>query len=147
MVVPAAGVTTGGASLAHLDLALSLVHDHSPALAELTAGYLVVDSLPSQASYAIPAHLARTDPLVGALERHLRDRLDRPFCLADAASALGVSKRTLQRTVQRALGIPPVRFAQRIRLDHAVHLLRTTDLSVEVVAATSVTRTASRSPH
>ena len=134
MVVPAPGVTTAGAALAHLDLALALVRSASPALAELTSRYLVLDSRPSQASYAIPGHLARTDPLVDAFERHLRGRLDEPLRIAETARRLGVSERTLQRTVQAALGVTPVRFAQQIRLEQAAHLLRTTDLPLDAVA-------------
>jgi transcriptional regulator GlxA family with amidase domain len=134
MVVPTPEVTTAGAALAHLDLALALVRATSPALAELTSRYLVLDSRPSQASYAIPGHLARTDPLVDAFERRLRGRLAEPLRLADTARELGVSERTLQRTVRAALGVTPVRFAQQIRLEQAVHLLRTTDLPLDTVA-------------
>jgi transcriptional regulator GlxA family with amidase domain len=134
MVVPTPGVTTAGAALAHLDLALALVRATSPALAELTSRYLVLDSRPSQASYAIPGHLARTDPLVDAFERRLRGRLDEPLRLAQTARELGVSERTLQRAVRAALGVTPVRFAQQIRLEQAVHLLRTTDLPLDTIA-------------
>lgn len=134
MVVPAPGVTTAGAALAHLDLALALVRSVSPALADLTSRYLLLDSRASQASYAIPGHLARTDPLVDAFERHLRGRLDEPLRVAETARRLGVSERTLQRTVRAALGVTPVRFAQQIRLEQAAHLLRTTDLPLDAVA-------------
>ncbi|MEY9876566.1 transcriptional regulator GlxA family with amidase domain [Streptacidiphilus sp. MAP12-33] len=134
MVVETPGVTTAGAALAHLDLALALVRSASPALAELTARYLILDSRPSQASYAIPGHLARTEPLVDAFERRLRGRLEQPLRLAETARELGVSERTLQRTVRAVLGVTPVRFAQQIRLEQAVHLLRTTDLPLDAVA-------------
>lgn len=134
MLTRAAGITTAGAALAHLDLALALVRDRSPALADLAARYLVVDSRPSQASYAIPEHLARTDPTVAAFERWVREHLDQPLRIADAARTLATSERTLQRALDRVLGISPLRFAQRIRLEQAAHLLRTTDLPIETVA-------------
>ncbi|MCX4747744.1 helix-turn-helix domain-containing protein [Kitasatospora sp. NBC_01287] len=134
MVTHAAGITTAGAALAHLDLALALVRERSPLLADLTARYLVVDSRPGQASYAIPGHLARNDPTVAAFERWVREHLDRPLRIADAARAVGTSERTLQRALDRVLGIPPLRFAQRVRLEQAAHLLRTTDLPTDVVA-------------
>ncbi len=134
MLVHAPGVTTAGAAMAHLDLALALVRESSPALADLVASYLVVDSRPTQASYAIPSHLARTDPMVGAFERWVREHLDQPLRISEAARALGVSERTLQRTLDRVLGISPLRFAQGVRLEQAAHLLRTTDLSTDMVA-------------
>ncbi|MGW7362199.1 GlxA family transcriptional regulator [Streptomyces sp. NPDC054841] len=134
MVTHAEGVTTAGAAMAHLDLALCLVRESSPALADLTARYLVVDSRPTQASYAIPGHLARTDPTVSAYERWVREHIDRPLRIADAARAVGASERTLQRALDRVLGISPLRFAQQIRLEQATHLLRTTGLPTDVVA-------------
>ncbi|MEU2158907.1 helix-turn-helix domain-containing protein [Streptomyces sp. NPDC019396] len=134
MLTQADGVTTAGAAMAHLDLALSLVRGTSPALADLTARYLVVDDRPSQASYAIPGHLARTDPTVSAFERWVREHIAQPLRIADAAKAVGASERTLQRALDRVLGISPLRFAQHIRLEQATHLLRTTDLPTGVVA-------------
>lgn len=134
MLAHAEGVTTAGAAMAHLDLALALVRETSPALADLTARYLVVDTRPTQASYAIPSHLARTDPTVRAFELWVRDHIDQPLRIADAARAIGTSERTLQRALDRVLGVSPVRFAQRIRLEQAAHLLRTTDLPTDVVA-------------
>ncbi|MGF1430448.1 GlxA family transcriptional regulator [Kitasatospora sp. LaBMicrA B282] len=128
------GVTTAGAAMAHLDLALALVRERSPLLADLAARYLVVDSRPSQASYAIPEHLARTDPTVAGFERWVREHLAEPLRIADAARALGTSERTLQRALDRVLGVSPLRFAQRIRLEQAAHLLRTTDLPTDAVA-------------
>ncbi|MCB5181990.1 GlxA family transcriptional regulator [Streptomyces antimicrobicus] len=134
MLVHAPGVTTAGAAMAHLDLALALVRQASPALADLTARYLVVDDRPTQAGYAIPSHLARTDPTVSAFESWVRAHLDQPLRMADAARAVGASERTLQRAVDKVLGVSPLRFAQTIRLEQAAHLLRTTDLPTEAVA-------------
>ncbi|MFP3589000.1 AraC family transcriptional regulator, partial [Paraburkholderia sp. SIMBA_055] len=58
MLIVSAPFVTAGAALAHVDLALGLVRRRSPALAALTARYLLVDSRASQAAYAIPDHLA-----------------------------------------------------------------------------------------
>ncbi|MFF4283434.1 GlxA family transcriptional regulator [Streptomyces kronopolitis] len=134
MLAHAPGVTTAGAAMAHLDLALSLVRQASPALADLTARYLVVDHRPTQAGYAIPSHLARTDPTVSAFENWVRTHIDQPPRMAEAARAVGASERTLQRAVGKVLGISPLRFAQDIRLEQAAHLLRTTDLPTETIA-------------
>lgn len=55
-------VITAGASLAHVDLALSLVHSVSPALAELVVRYLAVGNRKNQADFAIPAVVAKGIP-------------------------------------------------------------------------------------
>src|SRR6185295_13406632 len=47
MLVPDGGVVTAGAALAHLDLALWMLRQHSPSLAGLVARYLVVDERPT----------------------------------------------------------------------------------------------------
>ncbi|MEU3987036.1 helix-turn-helix domain-containing protein [Streptomyces platensis] len=54
--------------------------------------------------------------------------------LSEAARVLGVSERTLQRTVRRVLNTTPVRFVQDLRVEQATHLLRTTDLTLEAIA-------------
>ncbi|MEU6344159.1 helix-turn-helix domain-containing protein [Streptomyces sp. NPDC046977] len=134
MVTTCEGVTTAGAAFGHVDLALAIVRMSSPALADLVARYLVVDHRPSQSAYIIPSALAQSDPVVAAFERWVRDRLDEPIAIAEAARALGVGERTLQRAVRRVLGVSPVRFVQDLRVEQASHLLRTTGLPVEAVA-------------
>ncbi|WP_432175397.1 GlxA family transcriptional regulator [Streptomyces sp. Tue6028] len=134
MVTTSQGVTTAGAAFGHVDLALALVRMASPALADLVARYLVVDERPSQSAYTIPSALAQSDPLIAAFERWARLHLDAPDSLSEAAHALGVSERTLQRTVRRVLNTTPVRFVQDLRVEQATHLLRTTDLSLETIA-------------
>jgi transcriptional regulator GlxA family with amidase domain len=134
MVTTSDGVMTAGAAFGHVDLALAVVRMSSPALADLVARYLVVDERPSQSSYTIPSALAQSDPLVAAFERWARLHLEEPISIVDAARSLGVSERTLQRTVRRVLGMSPVRFVQDLRVEQASHLLRTTGLSLDSIA-------------
>ncbi|WP_371498091.1 helix-turn-helix domain-containing protein [Kitasatospora sp. NBC_00374] len=134
MVTTSDGVTTAGAAFGHVDLALAIVRMSSPALADLVARYLVVDERPSQSAYTIPSALAQADPVVAAFEQWVRLHLAGPVSMGAAARALGVSERTLQRTVRRTLGTSPVRFVQDLRVEQASHLLRTTDLSLEAIA-------------
>lgn len=134
MVVTSEGITTAGAAFGHVDLALAIVRASSPALADLVARYLVVDERPSQAAYTIPSALAQSDPTVAAFERWIREHLAESISLPDAAKAIGVSERTLQRCVQRAIGTSPIRFVQDLRVERAAHLLRTTDLSLETIS-------------
>jgi transcriptional regulator GlxA family with amidase domain len=134
MVITCEGITTAGAAFGHIDLALAIVRASSPALADLLARYLVVDERPAQSAYTIPSALAQSDPAVAAFERWTREHLAESINLADAARAIGVSERTLQRSVQRVIGTTPIRFVQDLRIERARHLLRTTDLSVEAIS-------------
>ena len=126
---------TAGAALSHLDLALALIRRASPELANLTARYLVVDVRTSQSIYSIPDHLAHADPLIQRFERWARGRLAAGFSLDHAAEELGTSKRTLARRMQTVLGKSPLAFFQDLRVERAVHLLRTSDASVDQIGA------------
>jgi transcriptional regulator GlxA family with amidase domain len=134
MVVDAGSVITAGAAMAHLDLALALIGRTSPEVARRVADHLLVDARPSQAPYIVPSFLARADPLVERFERWVRDRLRRGFTIAEAAEAIGSSERTLARRVRRLLGCAPIAFVQALRVERAVHLLKTSDASLEQVA-------------
>ena len=126
---------TAGAALGHIDLALMVIRQTSPELAALTAKYLIVDSRPLQSAYAISDHLAHSNPLVERFERWARDHLATGFNLDEAAAALGASKRTLSRRVNDVLGKTPLSYFQDLRVEQAVHLLKTTSDSVEQIAS------------
>jgi transcriptional regulator GlxA family with amidase domain len=112
MLVHSGNVVTAGAALAHLDLALWLLRQHSPAMASLVARYLVIDARPSQGAYVISDHLAHADPVIERFEQWARERLAQGFSLADAAQAVGASERTLARRLQRVLGKTPLSYFQ-----------------------------------
>jgi transcriptional regulator GlxA family with amidase domain len=133
MIVQSRDVVTAGAALAHVDLALWLVRQQSPALAQSTARYLVFDTRPSQAAYAMPDHLAHTDPIVERFENWARHHLT-DFTLADAAHHIGASERTLERRVRAVLGKTPLSYVQDLRVEMAVFRLRTTKESIEQIA-------------
>ena len=135
MVVHSNAALTAGAALGHLDLALALIRRASPELADLTAKYLVVDARTSQSIYSIPDHLAHADPLVRRFERWARGRLAEGFSLDQAAMALSASKRTLARRMQSVLGKSPLAYFQDLRIERAVHLLKTSHASVDQIAA------------
>ena len=135
MVVKSGNFVTAGAALGHMDLALWLIRGVSPELASLTAKYLIVDSRPSQTAYALTDHLVHSDPVVQHFERWARGRLARGFSLDSAARAVGASKRTLTRRLQSVLGKSPMSYFQSLRVERAVHLLKTSNASVEEIAA------------
>ena len=135
MLVRSGRVLTAGAALSHMDMALWLIRQASPLLAETTARYLIVDSRPSQSAYAMSDHLAHADPVVQKFERWARDRLADGFSLDEAARVVGASKRTLARRIHDVLGKSPLSYFQDLRIERAVHLLRTSSDNVERIAA------------
>ncbi len=135
LIVQSNAMVTAGAALGHLDLALTLIRRANPELADLTAKYLVADARTSQAPYAIPGHLVHIDPLVHKFERWARQRLAEGFSLDQAAEALATSKRTLARRTHDVLGKSPLEYFQDLRIERAVHLLETSQASVDQIAA------------
>jgi len=133
MLVDAKSVVTAGAALAHIDLALWLVRQRSPALARDVAHYLTFDGRASQAAYAMQDHLAHADPLVEKFESWARRNLSR-FSLAAAARSVGTSERTLERRLRAVLGKSPLSFVQDLRVEQAIHRLQTSAQSIEEIA-------------
>ena len=89
----------------------------------------------SQSIFAIPDHLAHADPVVERFERWARHKLSKGFSLSEAASAVGASERTLSRRLRAVLGKSPLSYFQDLRVEHAVHRLRTSNDSIELIAA------------
>jgi transcriptional regulator GlxA family with amidase domain len=134
MIVKSGRYVTAGAALSHMDLALWLIRSVSPQLASLTAQYLIVDTRASQSAYALTDHLVHTDPVVQRFESWARAQLGQRFSLENAAKAVGASKRTLARRMQDVLGMSPLAYFQTVRVERAVHLLKTSDANIEEVA-------------
>ncbi|HSJ44087.1 MAG TPA: helix-turn-helix domain-containing protein [Euzebyales bacterium] len=135
MVVADDHVVTAGAAFAHIDLALALVRRHSAALADHVAQLLVIDQRPSQSAYIAIDHLVHNDPLVLAFEHHARAHLSEPLDIGDVATAIGTSRRTLERRTAAALGMSPLSVIQRLRVERAEHLARTTGRSLQRIAS------------
>lgn len=134
MLVASPGLVTAGSALAHLDLALLFIRRRSPQLARLVANHLLYDARPSQTPYVMPDHLAHVDPLVDRFEQWARGHLV-GFTMRAAAKAVRASERTLERRVRLVLGKTPLSFVQDLRVAQAVHLLATTDDTLDAIAA------------
>lgn len=135
MIVRDPRAITAGAAFAHVDLGLRLVGMASPRLAELVGRLLVIDDRSGQSAYIALDHLEHADPLVLAFERYARAHLGEPIDMASAAGAIGTSRRTLERRVGGVLGLSPNQLVQRLRVERALHLLRTTDEGVDQIAS------------
>lgn len=127
---------TAGSAYATLDLALAIVTDTmGTSVAHLCSRYLLIDQRPSQARYMVQSHTQHVDPIVIAAERWIDAHLSEPISVAGLAAALAVSPKTLARRIDSATGISPIKFIQRRRLLQASHLIETTSMSVEAIAA------------
>ncbi|MBS0220060.1 MAG: helix-turn-helix domain-containing protein [Proteobacteria bacterium] len=135
LVVTDGPVTTAGAAMAQMDLMLAIVARRAGArLADTCARYLLLDKRRSQSRYMALGFLAAADERVARAERWARKRLGEDFTVDDLAAAAALSPRTFARRVERAVGLSPVRFLQRLRVERAVELLETTKLPLDEIA-------------
>ena len=127
-------VLSAGAVFAQADLALYLVSRFAgPSLARRCARVLLLDVHPSQAPFMAIGYLSANDPSVRRAEAWVREHLADDFDIALLARRAGTSPRTLARRLAAAVGLSPIAFVQRLRVETAVQLLRTTRLSLEEI--------------
>jgi transcriptional regulator GlxA family with amidase domain len=126
---------TAGSAFAQLDLALAIVADTMGAsIAHLCSRYLLIDRRTSQARYMVQTHIRHMDPTVLAAERWIDTHILSPISVTGLSSELAISPRTLSRRIQSATGVSPVKFIQRRKLMHAIHLIETTSMSIDAIA-------------
>lgn len=135
MVVRSGRTICSGAAMAHMDLALALVeYLAGPGIADTTGRLLLLDGRPSQAKYMASEQLGGAHAEIIEAERFIHANLNRVFGLDDLAKHLGLSRRTLARRFRKSAGVSPLEFVQRVRMERAIHLLETTDMSIDAVA-------------
>ena len=134
MVIADGSITTAGAAFAHIDLAMHVVASVSPQLADATAGALLFDQRPARSIQAADAYLSSADQLLIEFEAWIRANLDRDITIPEAAFAIGTTRRTLERRVRGQLDLTPYALVQRLRIERAQHLRKTTSLSLDKIA-------------
>jgi transcriptional regulator GlxA family with amidase domain len=128
--------TTAGAAMAQMDVMVGLVARHAgPRIADWCVRTMLLDERRSQMPYMGITMLAARDDRISDVASWARERLDGGIGVADLADRAAMSTRTFARHVQRATGLSPIAFLQRIRVERAVELLETTRLSFEQIAA------------
>ena len=134
MVVRSGPFITAGAGFAHIDLALSLVSGLSRELAAMVARYMLIDERPSSSLDLAEAYLGSVDELLTEFETWVRAHLSEPIKISDAVAALGATRKTLERHSRERAKTTPHAIIQRVRVEQAVHLRRTTNLNMTQIA-------------
>ncbi|MBA8825013.1 AraC family transcriptional activator FtrA [Saccharopolyspora lacisalsi] len=134
------GVFTSAGTAAGIDLCLELVRrDHGTAITNALARRLVVPPHRDggQAQYMRLPAVTPDDTSLAPLLDWARARLDQPLSVDDLAQHGHLSRRTLARRFHDTLGLAPLRWLRHERIRHAQHLLETTTMTVDHIAARS----------
>lgn len=134
------GVFTSAGTAAGIDLCLELVRlDHGVTVVNALARRVVTPPHREggQAQYVELPAVARNDTHLAPLLEWARAQLDLPLTLDDLAQRANLSRRTLARRFEETVEMSPLRWLQQERIRHAQHLLETTALPVDRVAADS----------
>ncbi len=133
-LLTSAGVAAG------VDLCLHLVRrDHGSAVAGQVARFMVT---PLQRDGGQAQFIRHPDPrdegvALQPVLAWLEENLHRPLTLEDIARRAALSVRTLTRRFREQTGTSPLQWLLNARIHRAQHLLESTDLPVERVAAES----------
>ncbi|MFG2224841.1 GlxA family transcriptional regulator [Streptomyces sp. NPDC048644] len=132
------GVLTSAGGAAAIDLCLHVIReDHGSSVANQVARYNVVAPMREggQAQY-IDQPVAEDAGMSTAGARTLMtERLDSRLSLKDLAAHCHMSVRTFTRRFRQETGLSPAEWFTSARLKHARHLLESTDLPVDDIAA------------
>ena len=77
------------------------------------------------------------DPVLAKALQYIHEHMHRPIQVGDVAEAVNVSRRSLERRFEVALGYSPSRKIQKAHLERAQKLLKETDMSMTDIAAAS----------
>lgn len=131
-VYTSAGVTAG------MDLALALVEEdlgREIALAVARMLVLFLKRPGGQSQFSTLLHAQGTEgkrlrPLLSWLTENYR----KPLTVEEMAAQAAMTPRTFARVFLAEAGVTPARFLERIRMEHAVRLLETSDMSIDTAA-------------
>lgn len=136
MVCADGPIVTAGAAFAQTDLMLHLLRERCGArLVDLLARTMLLDGRQAQAKFIAPELLANGDALIARITSEVEARFPNPPSVAELASRLAMTERTLSRHVQRVTGRSTLALVHSVKVRRAQALLQSTRLSVEDVAA------------
>lgn len=77
----------------------------------------------------------RHSSLTDRAKAYMEQNFDKPITLAETAEHMGVSQCHLSREFVRYTGEQPIRYLTKVRLEHAIELLHSTDMNLEEISS------------
>lgn len=132
------GILCSGAVTSYQNLALRLVEKLSSGkLAAATARVMLIDrnraTQDTFVDFSLTDRLEHDDPVVAQAQRWMEKHLREPFSVARLCRHLAISERTINRRFNQAVGVPPLKYLQMLRMEVAKRLLEERRLDIESV--------------
>lgn len=128
--------TTGGGTL-YFTMLLQLIKQHLGAAVANEASRMMLMSNVRNERQAVyrqgSLDVAYNNPRMEMLKQFLATNFRRALSLEDMASAVSITERTLMRTCQQELGMTPMQFLQRIRVEAVMEQLQLTPAPVNQI--------------
>lgn len=128
-------IVTAGAALAHADLMLNVVENLAgSALSQATAQGLLIERKTMQPAYLLSTVITQRNPLLAKATQWVHANMSQGASVAGLAQALNTSVRTLARRTKELTGQSPLEFICALRVQRAVHLLKTSTMTYDEIA-------------
>lgn len=119
------------------ETAATVIHDvffehQRPTSHQASALRFVCHQLQNRNAEAADIHTS--DQLVANIVAYMQAHLDEPITLEMLEQEFGFSRTAIAKRFQSERGETPIRALARLRLDHARHLLQSTDLTISQIA-------------
>jgi transcriptional regulator GlxA family with amidase domain len=137
IVVEDGNLITAGGVLAWTDLGLKLVERHlGPSIMLETARYMLVDPPRREQRYYsnFSPVLNHGDSAILRVQRWLQSQVELQPSISKMAEIGGLEDRTFLRRFQKATGLKPTEYSQRLRIGKAREMLEFTGRTIEIIA-------------
>lgn len=138
IVTEADRLICGGAHASFLLQTVRMVERFcGPVIATQCARSMLIDVTQTTQTPFLPllAERQHQDALIHRAQKFLQERMAEPVRIAEMASALAVSERTLIRRFQAVLAQSPLTYLQHLRIDTARAMLEGGDMNIQQIAA------------
>lgn len=135
ILVQSDNIITAGAVFSQINLSLRILsHFGTERLSKECANLLLLRQFKYQTDHIDIRHLSASDDIVLRAEKWVRINLSRKFEIGELTNFLGIGSRTFSRRLKQCLGMTPIAFVQRMRVERAIELLKTTELTIQEIS-------------
>jgi len=136
LIVEQDNIISAGAATSHFQLGLMLLKKFvSPLIVQQTAKAMLIDTrkMAISAEQLLSVSREHNNILVQKAQDWIEQQISSSFTLAELASEIATTERTLTRQFKDTLAVTPSKYIKSLRLNNAKYMLETSELSLEQI--------------